>query len=153
MGADRRVPTTTTHPADHPNHIKRGQCNVNRQSGILHTTPLVAWCWQFKQVFEVNRENTIMIHLSRLFPLLLATSIVAVGSAGATETAVAEKDPLRAVLADSKEKNRGVTIYTRGSAIAMVVTGLDERYVMGRSQQATRIVIRIDHIDGVAGVL
>lgn len=92
-----------------------------------------------------------MVKISRLFPLLLASSIVAVGVAGATEaTAPAEKDPLRAVLAESKDKSRGVTIYTHGASIPLVVTALDDRYVFGRSQQATRIVVRIDQIDGVA---
>ncbi len=95
-----------------------------------------------------------MINLSRLFPLLLASSIVAGGTAGAAEaTAPIEKDPLRAALAESKDKNRGVTIYTHGASIALVVTAMDDRYVIGRSQQATRIVVRIDHIDGVAGAL
>ena len=92
-----------------------------------------------------------MLNLSRLFQLLLVSSIVAAGSAGATEaTSTSEKDPLRAVLAESKDKNRGVTVYTHGAAIALVVTEFDERYVIGRSQQATRIVVRIDHIDGVS---
>ena len=94
-----------------------------------------------------------MMNVSRLLPLLLASSIVAVTTAGAAEaTAPTEKDPLRAVLAESKDKNRGVTIYTHGATIALVVTALDDRYVIGRSQQATRIVVRIDHIDGVAAV-
>lgn len=93
-----------------------------------------------------------MINLSRLFPLLLASSIVAVSTAGATETpSVVEKDPLRAALVESKDKNKGVTVYAKGSTIALVVTAIDDRYVMGRNQQATRIVIRIDNIDGVAG--
>ena len=93
-----------------------------------------------------------MIKLSRLLPLVLATSIVAAGAAGAAEPVpTGDKDPLRAALIESKDKNRGITIYTHGSAIAMVVTAVDERYVMGRSQQATRIVVRLDQIDGVAG--
>ena len=93
-----------------------------------------------------------MSNRSRLFPLLLATSIVSVGSAGAAETtAPSEKDPLRAALAESKDKSRGVTIYSHGSSIALVVTSMDDRYVIGRSQQATRIVVRIEHIDAVAG--
>lgn len=92
-----------------------------------------------------------MIKLNRMLPLLLASSIVAVGATAASEAAApTEKDPLRALLAESKDKNRGVTIYTHGASIALVVTGLDDRYVFGRSQQATRIVVRIDHIDGVA---
>ncbi len=94
-----------------------------------------------------------MINLSRLFPLLLASSIVAAGAAGATETTTStEKDALRAVLVESKDKNRGVTIYTNGASIALVVTTIDAQYVTGRSQQATRIVVRIDRIDGVSAV-
>lgn len=66
------------------------------------------------------------------------------------QTAAAEKDALRATLLESKEKNKGVTLYAKGASIAMVVTAIDERYVTGRSQQASRIVVRIDQIDGVS---
>jgi len=95
-----------------------------------------------------------IIKISQLLPLLLASSMVAAGTGVATETtAHTEKDPLRAVLAESKDKNRGVTVYTHGASIALVVISLDEHYVVGRSQQANRIVVRIDRIDGVAAVL
>jgi hypothetical protein len=97
-------------------------------------------------------KNT-MIKLFRVIQILLVTSIVATGATGAAEPiATNEKDPLRATLMESKEKNKGVTLYTHGASIAMVVTALDERYVIGRNQQSTRIVIRIDHIDGVSAV-
>lgn len=43
-----------------------------------------------------------------------------------------------------------MTVYTHGANIALVITALDDRYLFGRSQQATRIVVRIDQIDGVA---
>lgn len=66
------------------------------------------------------------------------------------QTAAAEKDALRATLLESKEKNKGVTLYAKGASIAMVVTAIDERYVIGRSQQSSRIVVRIDQIDGVS---
>jgi hypothetical protein len=92
-----------------------------------------------------------MIKLLRLFQILLVTSIVAAGTAGAAEPlAAAEKDPLRATLMESKEKNKGITLYANGSSIAMVVTALDALYVFGKNQQSTRIVVRIDHIDGVS---
>lgn len=66
------------------------------------------------------------------------------------QSAAAEKDALRATLLESKEKNKGVTLHAKGASIAMVVTGMDERYVIGRNQQASRIVVRIDQIDGVS---
>jgi hypothetical protein len=59
-------------------------------------------------------------------------------------------DPLRAVLLESKEKNRGVAIHTNGVTVNAVVTGIDDRYVVARSQQSSRIVIRLDRIDGVS---
>jgi hypothetical protein len=92
-----------------------------------------------------------MIKLSHLFKLMLVSSIVAGGMAGATDmAAAAEKDPLRATLMESKEKNRGVTVHANGATISMVVTALDEHYVTGHSQQASRIVVRLDRIDGIS---
>ena len=86
--------------------------------------------------------------------LLLASAIAfsaAIAPFGAlAQTAAAEKDALRATLLESKEKNKGVTLYAKGAGIPMVVTAMDERYVTGRSQQASRIVVRIDQIDGVS---
>ena len=94
-----------------------------------------------------------MIKLARLSPVQLPapdtapapTPTVDVGQERAS-------DPLRAVLMESLDKNRGVTLYANGATIAMVVTALDTHYVMGRSQQANRIVVRIDQIDGVSAV-
>ncbi len=56
----------------------------------------------------------------------------------------------RAVLLESKEKNRGVAIHANGVSINAVVVSVDERYVVARSQQSSRIVIRLDRIDGVS---
>jgi hypothetical protein len=61
-----------------------------------------------------------------------------------------EQDALRAVLAQSKEKNRGVAIYANGATINGVVVSLDDRYVTAKSQQSSIIVIRLDRIDGVS---
>ncbi|MFZ6659002.1 hypothetical protein [Undibacterium sp. TJN19] len=92
-----------------------------------------------------------MLTLNKLIQTLLITSIVATGSAGAADsTSASEKDPLRATLLESKEKNKGITIHTSGNNVAMVVTALEEKYVIGRSQQASRIIIRLDRIDGVS---
>lgn len=76
---------------------------------------------------------------------------VAITPLGAfAQSAAAEKDALRATLLESKEKNKGVTLHAKGANIAMVVTAIDERYVIGRNQQSSRIVVRIDQIDGVS---
>jgi hypothetical protein len=86
---------------------------------------------------------------------LLLVCAIAVGAAGAApgafaQTAASEKDALRATLLESKEKSKGVTLHAKGANIAMVVTAIDERYVTGRNQQSSRIVVRIDQIDGVS---
>ena len=92
-----------------------------------------------------------MINPLRSVRLLLTASIMASSMASAAEPSSAtEKDPLRATLLESKEKNKGVSIYASGATIAIVVTLVDERYVIGRSQQASRIVVRIDRIDSVS---
>jgi len=88
---------------------------------------------------------------SRMLSWILLSTILATGSAGAADSASAgEKDPLRASLLESKEKGKGVTIYASGTTISMVVTAVDERFAIGRNQQASRIVVRLDRIDGVS---
>ena len=82
-----------------------------------------------------------------LAPLLLSALLA--GPALAADAA-AEKDPLRAVLLESKEKNSGVAIHANGVSINAVVVSMDDRYVVARSQQSSRIVIRLDRIDGVS---
>ena len=56
---------------------------------------------------------------------------------------------LRAVLEESKDKGRGVTVHVNGTAIALAVLGGDGAFVTGRSQHSSRIVIRIERIDAV----
>ena len=62
----------------------------------------------------------------------------------------ADQDGLRSVLQASKDNNRGVAIYTNGTTINAVVVSVDDRHVVGKNQQSSRIVIRLDRIDGVA---
>jgi hypothetical protein len=87
--------------------------------------------------------------MTRIVAALFLTALIAGGAQAADPAPV---DPLRAVLLESKEKNRGVTLHVKGSAIGMVVTGVDEQYVTGRSQTASRIVVRVDRIDGVSAM-
>ena len=89
--------------------------------------------------------------LPRLLPCLLAGALlVAASSRAADMPPAAEKDPLRALLLESISKNKGVTVHTGGAAIGMVVTAIDGCCVFGRSQQSSRIVVRLDRIDAVA---
>ena len=59
-------------------------------------------------------------------------------------------DELRSVLMESKDKNRGIAIYTNGVTVNAVVVSVDDKYVVAKSQQSSRIVIRLDRIDGVS---
>ena len=59
-------------------------------------------------------------------------------------------DELRSVLLESKEKNRGIAIYTNGVTVNAVVVSVDDKYVVAKSQQSSRIVIRLDRVDGVS---
>ncbi len=95
------------------------------------------------------------MHASRLaatFVLACATLLTPASHAADTgQTAQpAAKDPIRAVLEESREKNRGVAIHANGTTINAVVVSVDEHHVVARSQQSSRIIIRIDRIDGVS---
>jgi hypothetical protein len=59
-------------------------------------------------------------------------------------------DELRSALLESKEKNRGIAIYTNGVTVNAVVVAVDDKYVVAKSQQSSKIVIRLDRIDGVS---
>jgi len=85
-----------------------------------------------------------------LFSASLAVPALVADPVAAQPKPAVEQDPLRAVLAESKEKNRGVAIYANGATINGVVVSLDDRYVTAKSQQNSRIVIRLDRIDGVS---
>lgn len=84
---------------------------------------------------------------------ILAASLAAVFFAlplHAQTPAAGNGDPLRALLLESKDKNRGVAIHANGATINAVVVSVDDKYVVGKSQQSSRIVIRLDRIDGVS---
>ena len=98
-----------------------------------------------------NIAHRMTTFLPRLLPCLLAGALsVAVPSRAADTPPPSEKDPVRALLSESMSKNKGVTAHASGAAIAMVVTAIDGCCVFGRSQQSTRIVVRLDRIDAVA---
>jgi len=85
-----------------------------------------------------------------MLPAVLALAAYVADPSPAAAQAVQAPDPLRAVLQESKDKNRGVAIHANGTTINAVVVAVDDRYVIAKSQQSSRIVIRIDRIDGVS---
>lgn len=89
--------------------------------------------------------------MNRTVPALLLSCLLSATVAQAAD-ATPTNDPLRAALLESKEKNRGVTLHVKGNNIGMVVTGVDDQYVTGRSQTTSRIVIRLERVDGVSAM-
>lgn len=85
----------------------------------------------------------------RMLAVALAAASFALPAAAA-DAPKAGDDPLKSVLLESKEKNRGVNIYTNGVTVSAIVVSVDDKYVVGKSQQSSRIVIRLDRIDGVS---
>lgn len=88
----------------------------------------------------------------RMVWLPLFMALAAAPLCAAETSSAAEKDPIRATLLESKEKNRGVTIHANGANIGCIVVSLDDHYVIGRSQTASRIVVRLDRIDGISAM-
>jgi hypothetical protein len=87
-------------------------------------------------------------HLSRLFPAaLLVASIVP--SAPAAAEPEADKT-IRSVLEEAREKQKGVIVYVQGASVGMAVQEIRGDHVLGKSREHSRVVIRLDRIDGVA---
>lgn len=86
--------------------------------------------------------------LSRLFPVaLLMASIVP--SAPAVAEPDADKN-IRTVLEEAREKQKGVIVYVQGASVGMAVQEIRGDHVLGKSREHSRVVIRLDRIDGVA---
>lgn len=51
------------------------------------------------------------------------------------------------LLRQSMETKKGVTLHVKGQTIPMVVTAIGDHFVEGRSQQSSKIVVRLTSID------
>lgn len=89
------------------------------------------------------------MQLRRMLAAFFAAASLALPIAAA-EAQKPGDDPLLSVLLESKEKNRGVAIYLNGVTVNAVVVSVDDKYVVAKSQQSSRIVIRLDRINGVS---
>jgi hypothetical protein len=59
----------------------------------------------------------------------------------------ASSDPLLSILEQSRDEKRGVTLVVDGRDVGLLVTEIGKDFVVGKSQQHERIVVRIDQID------
>ena len=57
---------------------------------------------------------------------------------------------LRSLLEASKNEKKGVTLWVKGQSIGGQVTNLDADYVELRSREFSRIVVKLESIDGAA---
>jgi hypothetical protein len=71
-------------------------------------------------------------------------------AAAAAQPATAQnrkENTMKDILTASMNEKKGVTVHVNGSAIGMLVTKIGEEFVEGRSQQFSRIVVRMASID------
>jgi hypothetical protein len=80
------------------------------------------------------------------------TCITALAVAMGAGVAVDGKDisVLRSLLEASKNEKKGVTLWVKGQAIGGQVTNIDAEFVEMRSREYSRIVVKIEAIDGAA---
>jgi hypothetical protein len=97
---------------------------------------------------RMHRSNVRKIQ-SSLTTCMAACCLAAGLSFSPASQAAEDLGPLKALLAESLAKGRGVTVHASGAAIAMVVTSVEACCVVGRNAQSSRIVVRLDRIDAV----
>lgn len=83
----------------------------------------------------------------RLTLVSLAASLAAVASA---QTNSPDGDWIMNALQTSLQTKKGLTLHVKGQSIPMVVTQIGNHFVEGRSQQSSKIVVRLESIDAVS---
>ena len=80
------------------------------------------------------------------------TCLTTLAAAIATGVVIDGKDiaMLRSLLEASKNEKKGVTLWVKGQAIPGLVTNMDGEWVEMRSREFSRIVVKIESIDGAA---
>ena len=79
----------------------------------------------------------------RLSLFALTAGFASLASAQATPQA----DSILGVLQTSLQTKKGVTLHINGQAIPMIVTAIGTHFVEGRSQQSSKIAVRLASID------
>ncbi len=83
--------------------------------------------------------------MTRRLSLLSLTAGLAAGFANAQPSP--DGDWIMNLLRQSMETKKGVTLHVNGQTIPMVVTAIGDHFVEGRSQQSSKIVVRLTSID------
>ncbi len=79
------------------------------------------------------------------------TALAALAAMAAGVPVIAkENDMLRSILEASQNEKKGVTLYVKGQSIPGIVLKVEADLVELRSREYSRIVVRIDSIDGAA---
>jgi len=83
--------------------------------------------------------------MTRRLSLLSLTTGLAAGLLNAQPSP--DGDWIMNLLRQSMESKKGVTLHVKGQTIPMVVTAIGDHFVEGRSQQSSKIVVRLASID------
>jgi hypothetical protein len=83
--------------------------------------------------------------MTRRLSLLSLTAGLAAGLSNAQPSP--DGDWILNLLRASQESKKGVTLHVKGQTIPMVVTAIGDHFVEGRSQQSSKIVVRLASID------
>ena len=81
-------------------------------------------------------------------------SLVSLAAGFTASLAAAQPNPsgdwILNLLRASMEAKKGVTLHIKGQTVAILVTAIGDHFVEGRSQQSSKIVVRLESIDAVA---
>jgi hypothetical protein len=99
------------------------------------------------QLFDpptIHRSHTMNATRTASMNLIASVALLAANLAQAADT-----DAMRSALEQSRDEKRGVTLVVGGRDVGLLVTEINGDYVLGKSQQYEKIVVRIDRIDAV----
>jgi hypothetical protein len=77
-------------------------------------------------------------------------ALLAAAASGTSLCPGKDTDMFKQILEDSQAQKKGVMLYIKGQTLPGLVTKLNADSVEMRSQQYSRIVVRLDSIDAVA---
>jgi hypothetical protein len=96
-------------------------------------------------------RNTMQIIPSRLRAARHAIAALAITLAAGTASAADTTRGIEQALTAAQQDKRGITLYVSGQAIGGAVTRIEPgQWVEMKNQTASKIIVRLDRIDGIA---